>query len=83
MNQLEAIDEAVNLLMDYHLRPHFLIEDTDQDLDDNIYSYVHAQMHELIDNVKRSFDQTSSENRNPQGYNIFGTLPTLRLLTKP
>lgn len=55
MNQFEAIDEAVNLLMDYHLRPHFQIEDTECDLDDDIYSYVHILMNELIDNVKRTF----------------------------
>lgn len=55
MNQHEAIDEAVNLLMDYHLRPHFLIEDTDQELDDDIYGYVHTQMQELIEHAKQTF----------------------------
>ena len=55
MNEFKGIDEAVNLLMDYYLRPHFLIEDTECDLDDDIYNYVHIQMHELIDNTKRTF----------------------------
>lgn len=48
MNKLEAIDEAVNLLMDYHLRPHFLIEDTETDIDDEIYSYLHNEVKSLI-----------------------------------
>jgi hypothetical protein len=48
MNKLEAIDEAVNLLMDYHLRPHFLIEDTETDIDDEIYSYLHKEVRSLI-----------------------------------
>lgn len=48
MNQIEAIDEAVNLLMDYHLRPHFLIEDTETDIDDEIYSHLHKEVRSLI-----------------------------------
>jgi hypothetical protein len=48
MNKLEAIDEAVNLLMDYHLRPHFLIEDTETDIDDEIYSHLHKEVRSLI-----------------------------------
>ena len=55
MNQFEAIDEAVNLLMDYHLRPHFLIEDDNQELDDDIYSYVHTQVRELVEGAKQTF----------------------------
>lgn len=64
MNQLEAIDEAVNLLMDYHLRPHFLIEvdedgaalsEDQEELDDLIYNYVYVQMRELIDGAKQTF----------------------------
>lgn len=64
MNQLEAIDEAVNLLMDYHLRPHFLIEvdedgvalsEDQEELDDDIYNYVYVQMRELIDGAKQTF----------------------------
>ena len=55
MNEFEAIDEAVNLLMDYHFRPHFLTEDDNQELDDDIYGYVHTQVHELIENTKQTF----------------------------
>ena len=47
MNQLQAIDEAVNLLMDYHLRPYFLIEDTESDIDDEIYSHLHKEVKSL------------------------------------
>ena len=36
-----AIDEAVNILMDYHLRPHFFLKDTESDIDDEIYSHLH------------------------------------------
>jgi len=53
--KIEAIDEAVNLLMDYHLRPYFQIEDDKQDLDDNIYSYLHAQVRELVEGAKQTF----------------------------
>ena len=43
-----AIDDAVNILMDCHLRPHFLIEDTDTDIDDEIYSHVHKEVRSLV-----------------------------------
>ena len=56
MDEFKAIDEAVDLLMDHYLRPHFKIEHTDQGLDDDIYNYVHILVHELIDNVKRTFE---------------------------
>lgn len=48
MDRNEAIDEAVNILMDYHLRPHFLIEDTETDLDDEIYTHVHKEVRSLV-----------------------------------
>ena len=48
MDKIEAIDEAVNLLMDYHLRPYFLIEDTETDIDDEIYSHLHKEVKSLI-----------------------------------
>tara|TARA_R110000744_G_scaffold273871_1_gene387091 strand:+ start:462 stop:779 length:318 start_codon:yes stop_codon:yes gene_type:complete len=49
-SKLEAIDEAVNLLMDHHLRPYFFIEDdgTYSALDDDIYSHLHKEMKHLI-----------------------------------
>ena len=57
MNKLEAIDEAVNLLMDYHLRPHFLIEDTETDIDDEIYSHLHKEVKSLIVLTMAEFDK--------------------------
>ena len=60
MNQFEAIDEAVNLLMDYHLRPHFLIEDDNQDLDDDIYSYVHTHKYESWSKVQNKHLENSN-----------------------
>ena len=57
MDKLQAIDEAVNLLMDYHLRPHFLIEDTDSDIDDEIYSRLHKYVESLIVLTMAEFDK--------------------------
>lgn len=48
MDRNEAIDEAVNILMDYHLRPHFLLKDTESDIDDEIYSHLHKEVKSLI-----------------------------------
>ena len=57
MNQLQAIDEAVNLLMDYHLRPYFLIEDTESDIDDEIYDHLHKEVKSLIVLTMAEFDK--------------------------
>lgn len=48
MTKDEAIDESVNILMDYHIRPYFLIEDTETDIDDEIYSYLHKEVRSLV-----------------------------------
>ena len=54
MKPFEATDEATNLIMDYHVRP--LIQSYGEDLDDEIYTYVHKQVQELIKNTKQALE---------------------------
>ena len=53
MNPTEAIDEAVNVLMDYYLRPHLQIEDHNTDLDDAVYNYLHKNVRALVEEAAR------------------------------
>ena len=48
MTQEDHIDEAVNILMDEILRPDLGITDTDCDLDDKVYSYVHNLVKAIV-----------------------------------
>lgn len=53
--EIEHIDEAVNILMDEIMRPYLGITDTDCDLDDEVYSFVHSHVKAVIMNAHFEF----------------------------
>jgi len=53
--KIEHIDEAVNILMDGIMRPYLGITDTDCDLDDEVYSFVHSHVKAVIMNAHFEF----------------------------
>tara|TARA_Y100001972_G_scaffold50637_1_gene62136 strand:+ start:603 stop:773 length:171 start_codon:yes stop_codon:yes gene_type:complete len=52
-DKIEHIDEAVNILMDEILRPDLGI-DEDSDMDDEVYSFLHNSVKELIMNYYKT-----------------------------
>ena len=53
--EIEHIDEAVNILMDEIMRPYLGITDTDCDLDDEVYSFVHSHVKAVVMNAHFEF----------------------------
>ena len=57
---IEHIDEAVNILMDEILRPQLGIDD-DSDMDDEVYTFVHAKVRAIIIEASFEFQPKSIE----------------------
>ena len=60
-DKIEHIDEAVNILMDEIMRPYLGITDTDCDLDDEVYSFVHSHVKAVIMNTHFEFQSAKNK----------------------
>jgi len=60
--QIEHIDKAVNILMDEIMRPYLGITDAvDNDLDDEVYSFVHSHVKAVVMNAYFEFQSARND----------------------